>query len=331
MYQKHLQDLIPHWILHSKNHLLAIIGLQGELLLTNKAFQEKFSVFLRPDSLTFQHILDLKEVEKYEKAIESCIKCPDKLIELSLFSKTSDTQNLLKITWEFSVLQNNHQTLGIVCMGQETPRSFDEIETELRRKNQLLNGILESPKGIIIFSLDTEYRYSSFTKMHQQVMKRIWGVEIAIGDNMLEHIKSEEDRIKAKRNFDKVLRGEYLIEIEEYGDENLHRTHWENRYSPIFDEHKNIVGLTVFVTDITEIKMYEHKIIQQNEKLKEIAWKQSHEVRRPLANILGLVHLMSIDNSKMYEPQYVERLKISAEELDEVVSAIVRATEENKW
>ncbi|MCK6575635.1 PAS domain-containing protein [Myxococcota bacterium] len=133
--------------------------------------------------------------------------------------------------------------------------SHDEALRELDRNRQrlmLLQNILESPHGVIFFSLDTAYRYTSFARAHAQTMKAIWGATIEIGTCMLEVIRDEADRQKAKANFDAALAGENLLKEEEYGDANLQRTFWENRYSPLYDDAGAIAGLTVFVTDITE-------------------------------------------------------------------------------
>ncbi len=126
-----------------------------------------------------------------------------------------------------------------------------------------LKAILESPMGVIIFSLDKQYRYLYFTSQHKQTMKQIWGVDIKTGDNMLDFIKNKEDRAKAKANFDRALSGERFILHEEYGDENLKRIFYEDRYSPVYDEDNNISGLSVFVIDITYQKKIAVKLQQQ--------------------------------------------------------------------
>jgi PAS domain S-box-containing protein len=204
------------------------------------------------------------------------------------------------------------------------------MSDDLQSKNQLLSAILESPKSIIIFSLDNEYRYLSFTKTHKEVMKHIWGADIEIGKSMLDYITDNLDREKAKNNFDRVLRGEYFTEIEEYGSLLLYRTHWENRYSPMYSkENQTIIGLTVFVTDITDRVKNEAKISFQNERLKAIAWQQSHEVRRPVASILGLINLIRLEKSheKAFE-LYFEHLYRATEELDTIIHRIVKNANE---
>jgi PAS domain S-box-containing protein len=116
-----------------------------------------------------------------------------------------------------------------------------------------LSTAIENSTGVIAFSLDRHYCYTSFTGSHFLTMKKIWNVEIAIGVNLLDLLEklNRGDYLKAKENFDRALAGEHFTKIEDYGDENQ-RLFWEDRYDPILDEHKTIVGLVVFVIDVTE-------------------------------------------------------------------------------
>ncbi len=135
--------------------------------------------------------------------------------------------------------------------------SLAEAERSAKEKSALLKSILESPVGVVIFSLDANYRYTEFTRAHQETIKKIWGVEIAIGMNMLDIILNPEDRKKAKCHFDRVLAGESFVQEEEYGDPSLSRTFYENRYSPIRNADGTAIGITVFVIDITGRKKAE--------------------------------------------------------------------------
>ncbi len=78
------------------------------------------------------------------------------------------------------------------------------------------------------------------------------------------------------------------------------------------------------MSDITERNRRIKAIQAQNEKLKEIAWTQSHIVRAPLARLMGLV--MEIQKNEMSEEESSELMKHilnSAEELDEIIRNIV--------
>jgi PAS domain S-box-containing protein len=83
--------------------------------------------------------------------------------------------------------------------------------------------------------------------------------------------------------------------------------------------------------DISNQKRYAQQLLNQNDQLREIAWINSHEVRRPLSNILGLVSLIknsSDDREEML--QLIDLLDISAKELDEAVVMINRQTMEGE-
>jgi len=90
-----------------------------------------------------------------------------------------------------------------------------------QQSQAVLRAVLESPRDIVIFALDREYRYLAFNQNHATTIKAIWGVDIRIGSPMLEIIGRPDDRDKAKRNFDRALAGENFTVREEYGDERM--------------------------------------------------------------------------------------------------------------
>lgn len=84
-----------------------------------------------------------------------------------------------------------------------------------------------------------------------------------------------------------------------------------------------------FTLDVTEQKAQTRVLETQNRKLMEIAWVQSHEVRAPLARLMGLAQLL-----KTYPQEKVDinltlaHLLESADALDGIIRKIVRKTEE---
>lgn len=88
-----------------------------------------------------------------------------------------------------------------------------------------------------------------------------------------------------------------------------------------------IGAMVVNFGDITERKNYISAIEDQNQKLREIAWTQSHIVRAPLCRIMGLVNLFS-DYPADTHKELLNALSASANELDDVIRDIVKKTQQ---
>lgn len=84
----------------------------------------------------------------------------------------------------------------------------------------------------------------------------------------------------------------------------------------------------VLATDVTERHAYISAIEKQNQKLRDIAWVQSHVVRAPLARLLGIVQMVQDDGEA--SPQTMKLLKLitdSAKELDSVIHDVAKKAE----
>ena len=66
------------------------------------------------------------------------------------------------------------------------------------------------------------------------------------------------------------------------------------------------------------------KIKVQSAALNSIAHVQSHEIRGPIATILGLMDLIKDDN---YSPEYLDMLDEAVKNFDKKIHRIVRYTE----
>jgi len=99
-------------------------------------------------------------------------------------------------------------------------------------------------------------------------------------------------------------------------------------YTPLFDDSNEFTGYIAVYNDISWLKTNEREIIRQNDKLKEVAWLSSHEIRRPLANIIGLANMMKVSQYMDEKLKILENLNQSAEELDKIVHTINSTIEE---
>lgn len=93
----------------------------------------------------------------------------------------------------------------------------------------------------------------------------------------------------------------------------------------IFDGKKAEI---VLATDVTEKLIQMKAIAKQNERLREIAWTQSHVVRAPVARLMGLVDMVKNGKISAEErDQFLTNIYDSAEEIDEIIRGIVEASQ----
>ncbi|MBN9483397.1 MAG: PAS domain-containing protein [Bacteroidetes bacterium] len=97
-----------------------------------------------------------------------------------------------------------------------------------------------------------------------------------------------------------------------------------NRATVMYDktggQMQKMVGT---LQDTSKVRNYINAIEQQNNRLREIAWMQSHDARGPVATILGLSALL--DASKIPDAEtkeVIEGMVASAHKLDEVIRRI---------
>lgn len=92
-------------------------------------------------------------------------------------------------------------------------------------------------------------------------------------------------------------------------------------------EVARIIGAMV---DLTESLEKMNTIEQQNKTLKDISWTQSHVVRAPLANLMGLINLLK-DNKKMgyTDDRLIDYIGESATKLDHIIHDIVKKSAQN--
>ncbi|RYE35649.1 MAG: hypothetical protein EOP42_06275, partial [Sphingobacteriaceae bacterium] len=80
-------------------------------------------------------------------------------------------------------------------------------------------------------------------------------------------------------------------------------------------------GYITIHNDITLRKEKGQKIIRQNKILKNIAWMSSHELRRPVASILGLINLIN-ETTGVERDEAIQMLNTCTQQLDDIIHNI---------
>lgn len=190
----------------------------------------------------------------------------------------------------------------------------EKISIDERNLRAIINNTTD-----IIWSID---RQNNIISANDAFWKRVTSLT-GKTDGIIEEADFDKERfLRWKQYFAKAFQGEaYKIVVEdEYEGKEIFE---EISFNPIRNTDDEIIGISCFSRDITTQHLYLKRIEKQNAKLKEIAWSQSHEVRAPLSNIMGLTALFNFeDPSDPGNAEIMKLIKDTSRQLDDVVKKI---------
>ncbi len=196
------------------------------------------------------------------------------------------------------------------------------IQEKIKKDEQNLRAIINNTTDMI-WSMDKNYDIISANEPFHQRMKLITGKHIGrISHDDFPH----ETQQKWIEFYERGFRGESFKTIwhEQLPELDLYE---EVSFNPILNDQGEIVGVCCVSRDITENYLYTRRIEEQNDQLRKIAWIQSHEIRAPLSDILGLVSLMRDGIISEHEQaKVIGLISQAANKLDTVIAKTVKET-----
>lgn len=214
---------------------------------------------------------------------------------------------------------------GLTIFFKDITQTKKQIE-KITQQEYMLRAIYQSTTEASTF-IDRNFIIRYNNQIAKNVTKQVFGREAQIGENSLDYYLPQYQE-EFKNFYQQVLQGKSFV-LERTDDKNW----WQISIFPVYDEQQNIIGIANNVQDISDRKNKEQKLIQQNETLRQIAWQQSHELRRPVANILGLCNLLKNYDKEPKETQrtFIDYMLKATNELDKVIHKIVLQANESEY
>lgn len=100
--------------------------------------------------------------------------------------------------------------------------------------------------------------------------------------------------------------------------------------SPYVKPPNDIVGAIAIITDITDRKFTELKLQEKNSELDAFVYKASHDLKGPLASIMGVTNIARIEVSDPKAHEYLNLISKSTKRLDLILSELIDVTRINK-
>ncbi len=198
----------------------------------------------------------------------------------------------------------------------------NQLDDQQKTSDLIIRAIFENTHTSI-FLIDPEYKVIFLNKKGRDRCKMIYGKDIEIGDCILDY-RTENDETSSKlfrESFTEALHGERIVNEQKLIFPS--NTSWVRfEYNPVYDQGE-IVGVLVRCVNINERKEYELQIAKQDERLKKIAWMQSHETRQPVATILGLVNIIDKKSLTDDNKEILALLEKTVQKLDDVIRKTV--------
>ena len=199
-------------------------------------------------------------------------------------------------------------------------RAMQQTNAELEESEKKYSELFHfTPLPMWVFDLETLY----YLDANNAAIKN-YGYSLAEFLTMtIKHIRPPAEMPKLKHTLRKFSSKQKLVYIGVFlhQKKNGDIIQVELRGNDI--EYKGRKARIILANDITERSNYIRAIEKQNEKLRDIAWMQSHVVRAPLARVMGLIHLISdLEHSDEEKKEFLDHIMTSARELDTVIKSI---------
>ncbi|MES2477975.1 MAG: PAS domain S-box protein [Bacteroidota bacterium] len=240
------------------------------------------------------------------------------------------SSNLVFLSFVIVILVN------IAVNGLERKILMEHLLTvELQKKNQetiLTNELIKeseeqykslfflNPSPMWVIDMDT----LQFLQVNEAAIQKYGYTSEEFLSMNIGEIKLEEDMNSLRNSLQEIKSGEIISRVVVHKKKNRERFYVEVHFNSI--SYKGRPATLAILQDISQQMDYIKAIEEQNDKLKEIAWIQSHKVREPLTNILSLVQLFHLNLPSVETTDVMNGIILSSQKLDKVIKEIMDNT-----
>ena len=159
-----------------------------------------------------------------------------------------------------------HNELGLILKyNKKCEEVLHHREETFRQAHEFLETVTKGT-GVNIAIQDVNLRYLFFNNEYKKEIKRLTGKNLTLGTSMVELFREKpEEQKEAMIEWSKVLHGENINKIQEYGDPGKSHKVYHVIHIPIRDAKENIIGAGELTYDITEQVQIQDKLRETKE------------------------------------------------------------------
>jgi|GEM_PF-4102220 len=315
-------------ILDSTDDGMLAVDNQGKVINSNNRFAELWHIpqkliEQRDDHALLGHVLDQ-------------VKDPDWFLSSTQELYHSDKTSLDELEFKdgriferaSTPLILNNKIVGRVWSFRDITARKEAQEKLRDSENKLRAFFRSTPDASVLLGKNLEIL--AFNTAGLELTVTTYGREFQIGDSFLELIFPQL-RPVISSFLKKALQGE--TSQGEFPIPNIKTgktVWWLSTFMPAFDSDGTIFGVVANSTNINEIKRAQLKIKRQFEELQKInneldhfVYSASHDLRAPLASLLGLINIAEIENPSPSLQEYLNLMRKSINRLDGFIKDIL--------
>ncbi|SKB55405.1 PAS domain S-box-containing protein [Salegentibacter holothuriorum] len=316
-------------LIQSQTNYVIRVDMEGNYTYSNNKFQEDFGEIYPDKNIVGKNtLLSIKEYH-HQRVIDiskKCIENPDRVFQVEI-DKPAKNGKVKTTLWDFIYLKASPDDPGeIQCVGIDITARV-EAEKEIRFHANLLDKI-----GQAVIATDSDGNINYWNKAATTIYG--WQPEEMKGKNILEQTLLGVKTLHALEiigglKCDETWSGELLVKRK--GDIEFPAL---VTGAPICDDEFNLKGFIAVSSDNTERKKanlklkelnknlrdYTQELVTANKGLEQFSFIVSHNLRSPVANIIGLGDLLKQESYPAeVKLKFQEELLDNVKRLDNVV------------
>ena len=221
-----------------------------------------------------------------------------------------------------------HLDISPVFDEKEELTNYVIIETDITDKKETEEKLLNSAKRSInilegitdaMFIINNEWKFTYLNKQAEILLNE--KKEHLLGKNIWEELTFSPSS-KMREQFHKAFDRKVDIHFEEFIEPSQQ---WFEVHGYVSTE-----GLSIYLRSIHSRKISEEKLRDKNEELVKInneldsfVYRAAHDLRAPLASVLGLINISKIEKDENKRNEYLDKMTDCINKLDNFINKII--------
>ncbi|NME68421.1 ATP-binding protein [Flammeovirga aprica] len=152
------------------------------------------------------------------------------------------------------------------------------VVEEYKKTNELLRNILDNSDYIMMYTLDRDKRLLSCNNKFMKITEMLTGIKLKNGMYLLDifdKIKENNKNILQSEYFDRCIKGEDIVVVDRFKG-----YYFEQFFNPFRNTQGEIIGVTSFLVDVTELKDAQKQLEVHKNHLELLVEKRTKHIER---------------------------------------------------